>query len=74
MTSMSLEEISLLSFEEKRTWFKNGLELLRIPWTEGADYVRADKMSLLESSVETFCNCNLFKVMRFFRKVLFNNM
>ena len=62
LADMSMEEIAKLSFEEKRNWFRSGLELLRIPWTLGADYVSVERTALLESSVEAYNKCNLFKV------------
>jgi len=59
---MSIEEIANLGFEDKRNWFRNGLELLRIPWIYGADYLRVERSALLETSVKGFEACNLFKV------------
>ncbi len=59
---MSTKEASKLPFEEKRKWFRAALELLRIPWTQGADTLKIDKSQLLDTSVKAYRKCNLFKV------------
>ena len=59
---LMMDEIARLEFEDKRKWFRNGLELLRIPWVEGADYLRVERSKLLERSLKAMRNCLLYKV------------
>lgn len=60
--TLSREDVAALEFEDKRKWFRNGLELFRIHWTQGADYLRVERSELLDSSVKAIRKCNLFKV------------
>ena len=45
------EEVHKLSFQEKEFWFRDKVERFRIPWQNGADYMRLDKANILMTSL-----------------------
>ena len=44
-------EVQKMSFQEKEFWFRDKVEKLRIPWQNGADYMRLDKANILMTSL-----------------------
>ncbi len=62
LAELGVYEVGTLDFEDKRKWFRNGLELLRIPWTEGSDLLQVERSRLLESSMKAINKCLLYKV------------
>lgn len=62
LEELGIYEVGTLEFEDKRKWFRNGLELLRIPWTEGFDLLQVERSRLIESSMKNINKCLLYKV------------
>lgn len=57
------EEVKLMSFEKKQLWLNEQCEKQRIPWTNGADWIRIHMdHRLLVKSLKCLHNCNLHKV------------
>ena len=39
-------------FQEKLAWFRAKLEMIRISWEHGCDWISVDKNNVLESSID----------------------
>ena len=51
LANKTIEEVKNLSFQEKQYWFRRQIQKLRIPWTEGAEWLKIDKSNILMGSL-----------------------
>ncbi|KAL4434917.1 hypothetical protein ABPG74_021256 [Tetrahymena malaccensis] len=58
---MSPKEVSGLTFEKKQIWFREKCEALRIPWTQGADWIKINPDNVLLNSMFGIQQCDLHK-------------
>lgn len=55
------DQIKTLSFQEKSAWFRHHLERMRIPWMNGADFMKIEKNNVLMSSLIQSKKVNMYK-------------
>ncbi|CAD8156549.1 unnamed protein product [Paramecium octaurelia] len=67
--NLSVQDIKNRSFPEKQMWFNLQLEKFRIPWQLGSDKLNVNYNDLLQSSLISARNVNLYKEV----KVVFQN-
>ncbi|CAK71950.1 unnamed protein product (macronuclear) [Paramecium tetraurelia] len=67
--NLSVQDIKNRSFPEKQMWFNLQLEKFRIPWQLGSDKLNVNYNDLLQSSLTSARNVNVYKEV----KVVFQN-